>query len=679
METRIIGPTVDAREREALPRRRLTQEIFPTVPPDILETIEPILAYFEKAVREMGFVDRFARSGAMRQVVPNPEIDRTRAAFAHLGEMIPSLRRHPIIGPLMRGSNDMDLNIAAGSRSYPEDVEGEDEDRLSYLFTWIAQMYLENRFAGKELIELGEENGRQYYVMEIDGFNEIEISYGRIGTNPKVKGIEMRYTRDGNEVFITHVGFYSQFEHNKRAGFLVSDGSQFSVVLGSDEDYLTIDENEVSLRDKAKQLLLPDKFASRSKDKDISADMERTLRAIRNKIFYHIEPDREEDVSKYKQYFTETEWKDVEQNTDIFSRLFTHEGWDRIIDVISTAIRKYQKEPPPPYMQGVFIKEIMVMAEADPYLFLMICEKTDLLRIFPMFRDVSPFYVRSLLTSDAFSFAKERGGFVPRERRSHRSVMKSREYWKKSGYSGLKLLTDAFTNEQRDTRISCLSEEQVDYLISFDGNNIVGALGFGEVGRLRDPINVYDESYYRSLTNRLCKIASQKLQASGIQYSREVHTFVRDTIHAIMNKVVNKDNIEFNFTEVIKSPRAAINQIKNVLIPLGIISPIGGDLVVITEPDILEDLVTPLSTEEDRNLRTRYIEDFMRAVELIQGQLSSKRAEVLQGKIDKAGSVSLLGEKYVEHILKNSYFSAKSLFFNKPPLEAIKKWLGVAS
>lgn len=502
--------------REYLKRNRpafLLDKIYPHLREQheqVALMLEPILAQYASSVRQ-GNNGRYnidlVRSGFHRylsqDIVPSSQlsreeveslqkgaqdIERVRSNFARIDSP-----NNPVWSALGTGSNDADFYLGLSNKIVRADgndkLTDEDifylQDKFNRIVLHSFNQYTRTKKFGEASSMDVTEDGfkRTHYIFSNNEYS-IDAVFGVIPTAKKLVAGRICVKHFGKEVFVVDLGFATNWANNKRFGPYVSDKSQLGAAIKDKGETLVIDDRQDSERElhkKRKILIGQDAFASFDVDKvNLSGDLERVIRALRVNAFYH------------KSF--STKWSEAMVQ---MSQMFQDPAWLRTQNVIKEAIMAFErnKSEPTPEMQKVFIKEILVMIEHDPYLFLLLSEKTGLLRIFPQFRYESPGFERKLLTTaDAFNFCQREGKQVPFYERNFTSIWASRQIWLQGNdqgirYSGLKMLLNALHGYTIDVQDPYLTNDDAEELYHYEKDRELpertfGYFSFNEENRL---------------------------------------------------------------------------------------------------------------------------------------------------------------------------------------------------
>lgn len=473
--------------------------------PQIVDLIEPMLADYANLIRKEGYTLDGVRSGFHRLITPNKRIDEVRSTFSKLCDSY-DMGNSNIWTELARGSDDFDSYVGRMPVN----------DRAAKILTVDELKYL-----GEKFLDVGERRLLQYWKGEyhvsdtyldkgrkvIDFLTDqyrFKISFGQMEKVNDIFTGKIEVTdNSGREIFVFDLGFYTNYQKNRRFGLFVDRASQDGATLvATPEETLIFDREKyphAKLAEKKDLLMGSNYWEESAVDYDVLADLERTLRALRVKVFYHKEFDgRDKDT--------------------IYNSLFVNgpQGWDRITKVLTRAI-DYFNEPLENSKEGgrkeesqerksaqkKYVKETLIMLEADPYLTLLIAGKVPLLQLFPYFMARDNEYLDGLLKSAAFYYQGD--AYMPKkqEERGLDDILESRRLWllehtSGNGYSGLKLVYDAINGISRDEKRRSLKGKEALFFYSPD-NRILGILNFGEQisrdGSLAEISRQYEETF----------------------------------------------------------------------------------------------------------------------------------------------------------------------------------------
>lgn len=488
----------------AEPFSSIFQDIFPNISSEALYALELPTAFFIREATENSEQEKQDRiikeaylmqTGAYRYLDPdNQEMERVREEFQRINEKL-KLSKDSVWGTLGGiGCNDLDIRFKKQKMFITEDAvendigfEPSETLALNALFLDIYKGIFETsygqiipedpnkpKFLSLPVTEVPILEGKEHETLLNDSLTARTL-IGHPPTNNKIHFATSEISQYVNDVLRpvckVDIGYFGNFDAEKRLGSTVSKKANIGLKLKAVDDRLIIDESDNSLRQKKDELYGMDRFEQISSDPDIGNEVERVLRAIRLNMFYH----REKKEIEGKPFFQE----------DVLANMFDDASWRKIRDTFNNAAMIFKEGGLPDNKEQLhlFTKEVLVMIEQDPYLFLQIAEKTDLLKIFPAFRNVSVDFIRSLMASDALTFKKIEGSKDPRtpllrRRRNSRSYMESRQIWQNTSYSGLKLFTDALFGFRRNEQNEHLTRDDQKMLFYEENGQEYGVFSF---------------------------------------------------------------------------------------------------------------------------------------------------------------------------------------------------------
>lgn len=376
---------------------------------------------------------------AARILSENPRIEVVRQQLANLRRILPSGAPQSLVTlteELARGPYDLD--IKAGT---DPDSQERFRNRFFNAAGQVLGIKADDYFASQG-DDYPKEGKRQRVSGQVEGLG-MEYSFGPIPSNPRKENGQVRFVKNGQEIFIVHFGFfpddYEGYLADKRAGgALVSNKLQMALPLGRNGENIVLTESDEVLAKKRKLLFLPDSFSIESTGES-TQDMEIALRAIRYGIFYH-------------------------QGNQV-DDLFTAPALERLSQVFKKARETFSSLGPSEILQRCYQKEILVCLEADPYLFLQVAERTGLFFLFPYFCQTPASFVRGILTANALTLEMVEDPenpltktLLPLYRRNQAAVLRQAELYLKSQFSGGKLFVDALDKRLRQEQNLSLAD-----------------------------------------------------------------------------------------------------------------------------------------------------------------------------------------------------------------------------
>ena len=693
----------------------LLDQIYPDLVerhPDVIEIIEPLLARYAHFIRPKGYSFDAVRSGFHRLISPNSITDQVKFEFVYVnGEWG---LKDDIWSELARGSDDFDGYVGK-IRQGEDEVTRFTSDELNSLgqdFLEVADAYLPSILSMRSyeviehLRERDEETQNDVIQVLSSGENssqdyEFKVKFGRHERKPEVTvgKIQVVDLLTGREIFVFDLGFYTDYLQNRRFGLLVDEASQLGATLVATEaDTLALDPKYTmaELDEKLEQLMGPDSWRTTAFDRDIPADAERVLRAIRVKLFNHKEPILPDNI--YGSLFVEGGL-----------------GWDRINGVLQRAI-EYLDQPlvgnaemvekeirRRVSLQKKLTKELLVMTETDPYLVLLIANRTPLLRIFPAFRYVNQDFFSELLRREAFYFQGHELYPIPEGKRTPKSILESRIRWLEErrmvgGYSGLKLFHDAYSNETRSGENRHLTSDEARFLYSKENGGQFGLFGFEEMKDRPISENHNSGVLYGSFFNRRFRVF---LKTNGIylpEYSygdsREIRpkfitsfsdglNFAVLRLGEIVNSRTKNFSLEFLFDDgVTVIPPRFREEVQLQLYAAGFIRPFGSDRYEGAKLGELEDFPTVerLWHRDDRDewtkIRHKYERILLKTIEnMIKTNRTDRRKKDHQGSQSPTVIAKRLSQRFVEYFLRRFYPSSALYNYHTPPDYLCHEWM----
>lgn len=414
-----------------LPGLNIFERFYPDLPSDLVSHADRLMADIlftiindDNGCNLIGSLAR--RIAESNKGWDNPNFERVRRQFSHLSELNPNDK---ILLELSRGYYDIDMKS-----TLPSDTLG------ARLLDNVADYF--HQFNVKDILE--EEKGNRRYIRgQLNGNLQIEASFGAIPTNNLFKNGTISFIYGEKELFVVHIGTYpktyDEIIADKRSGELLSKKSGLNLDLRKAGNSIVIDKESIEIAEKI--MNEPDDFESDAIG-DLPSEVERTLRSIRIAILHH-------------RYIG-----DQIINSFITSRyispLFTSRAMVRMGKIFHEAVANFAKPETQPSdtTKLLYMKELIVSAAADPFLFMILAESFHFLNIVP--RCGYPCLPRKVLTSDAFSsytieMVNSRARLVPLYKRNHQFVLTQWDKWQANPNreKGLRLLYQGLDGHQR--------------------------------------------------------------------------------------------------------------------------------------------------------------------------------------------------------------------------------------
>jgi len=697
----------------------LLDQIYPDLlekHPDVIEIIEPLLANYARSIRELDYSFDAVRSGFHRLIVHNPLIGRVGSEFAYVQEHY-SLE-DLIWRELGRGPNDFDgfvgkiktgdhepkkfaedelLMLARHFLENAETVLPEILKLRSYDFTVDPRRFDENTH--QEVIEYlawGGDYNREYGIKVMFGQHKLkpEITIG------KIEVVDISTNR---EVFVFDLGFYTNYERDRRYGLLVDEASQLgATLLANPDDTLFLDTKytEAVLDEKRAQLIGPDRWTTTATDNYIEADAERVIRALRVKFLFHEEPI--DPMNMYSRFFDEGDY-----------------GWNRITKVLkgiidyldkpligdTEAVEKEKRRRAT--IQTKLTKEMLVMMEADPYMVLFITLRTPLLRVFPHFRHHPSEYFSGLLRKEAFYFQGPEFNPIPQKGRTPETILASRKLWLAErmagrGCSGLKLFLNAYDDVTRSPDNIHLTEDEAQFLFSRQNGDQFGLFGFEE--NRSSATNGHDHTgiFYSNIINRRLHpfLENIGLHLAGYtsggppeRRSQIINSYT-DGLNFVLRRlgeVISSGTKNFSLTslfddDITVMPPRFQEEIKLQLYAAGFIRPFGSGQYVDAAQWELEDfrIVEKLWHRDDRDewtiIRHSCESKFRETIEdlkknKVKRDRRDRKRTVVMSDRSAADLARRLSQRYVDHYLRRFYSTSALYNFHPLPEFVWREWI----
>jgi len=536
-----------------LPGRNIFDKFYPDLSENLRRRIDRVIGNTVNALLQPPYNYGIDLAGSLARRLcedsiglNDPNIERVRRRFVQMRQAAPN---NQVIGDLARGPYDIDLRVAKDNIDF-------DQFGNEFLNVVMVNVF-NNEIPAEEITETVDVDGRRSLISKYDDESIIEASFGQVKTNPTASAGKISFIEKGREVFVIDIGFHPQSYpaamSDRRSGYRTSDKSKIALPLEIIADGIGITANSESKQTRI--LRNPDNFEATALSEDIASETELALRAVRIAIFHHKE----------------------EGNTNIYSQLFTNEAWYRLEDIFTKATQAFSENLPVEAMQKVFLKEALICLEADPYLFLLIAEKTGLLRIFPYFRNMPVYFVRDILTREAFFASDDLMIHNPRNpriqvilppyMRNQQALLNTRRAWnsREDKISGLKIfinsLNDVFTS-LRSPELDKREEKQLLSILSFSPP---------EIDFERRVIKAADNVYYSRYIDLLIQRRARKAHADKVRFEN----YINNTF----------DN---HFIE--RRPMLLQEYYAKLLSLWGILTPIDDNFFTFTPPRILKSI-----------------------------------------------------------------------------------------
>jgi len=479
----------------------------------------------------------------------------------------------PLVLELARGPNDIDLKVGVTNGKITEVKE----TTFGRIFLGTAQRAM--IYSGGVPSSITEKDKRRCLNCSFDE-QEIECSFGQISTNSKRKNARIRFFQNGREIFTVDIGFYpgdfmGLLNDRRAGGQSVSKKQQGAIPLEIIEGNLSLVVTDP--QSKVQELASPDDFSDQRIPEmvyPIDGEVEKLLRMLHVNLFHHKKLNLEEDV---------------------YRQIFNPRIWDWMEKVVGEAVETFSQTPPSLKAQQLFLKEIAVCLEEDPYLTLLIGEKIGLLKIFSTFSGTPIFLPRFLLTSDNFTFeVGEDGGFLPLTKRDQTAILRQRELFLESGVSGLRIVYDAlFGGERRASMGEKITPEEF--------VKVMSCFGFARsMTKARHQLTsdyqkeiyekVYSRSYEEIMALRGRKYRKKKYLQMGKHVLEQLAIFSLERIAGLFSYddfesyLINRRPSWFIGRD--ESYTVNIDLVFNHLVRVGVITAIDKSLFFLTPPNV---------------------------------------------------------------------------------------------
>jgi len=412
-------------ERQFLVEQKIFDRFYPDLTEEMKDEIDYVLGGVTRGILAAGIGCSLTRSLVPRLCLAtssdSPDrVELVREKFSSLREGITpetSEDTQKLISQLARGPYDLDIKM-----------EVEEDEQIDFGKDLIAALtqLLEGHQFGVNAPVINDEGDR---VRLVSGDLKIEAVFGEVPLKPDIKHTEISFYQGEEKVFKAHFGFFGdllkRLDNDTRFGQVTNKLSVYLPLYIDGTSVFVIEEDIESQRE---FLLEPDSYIFKYEyDGELEKHTEILLRAIRYAIFSH------------------------KELTDVYSDLFTEKTWGSLSEMVKYAVEYFSKDENvvSPELERVYLKEILVCLEADPYLFLLIAEKIGLLGLFPFFKDKPNYISRALLTDNSFTFEMEDGSLLFPSKRDLSAILRQRKIFLKSGVSGLRIVCDALKGEDK--------------------------------------------------------------------------------------------------------------------------------------------------------------------------------------------------------------------------------------
>ncbi|MBI2641792.1 hypothetical protein HYW87_04355 [Candidatus Roizmanbacteria bacterium] len=581
--------------------------IFPKAPEEILGLAETYMSIVVNTANHRGISVDFARSGLLRKIKPNPQIDQVRQRFGTIFSL-QGIRQQPSAHRLIKslatlGPNDFDVKIGSNR---PDRLFTEEDESLANsilfdsalsLFGGLAireptieetgilsrgtieeQIKNKRRYVGKYIDETVDKDWK-HMIFDLPNEILIDVSFGERAGN---KVGEIIFSQHGRDAFVIHLGSHAYDERktqtDTRSGARVSSKAQLATpLLVNSAPPLRIDEGEIH------RLLeivnSPGHIESSSipPDSQFASVIHQALRELRINGGFYIGEKSDSAKTLIKRMFDRYTWGHLRK---IFNK--------------ATELLKAGELIVSPEMESNYVKDILVMLEASPYRALVGAIMTDNLRIFPFFREVPVYYFYDLLTSDAFTFemvqdpniASQRT-YMPKYRRNWSAVLRSERLWERSDVDGIKLFWLAVINQSRDLTNPQLTLPQLGKLID-------------KQGALALESNLRYDEYRRSEANHIDRIRDAAKAMYDFLHLAEANPELKSQIDKVLRILEGFTKKRERSTVALDSLLEDLNvddvflpEIRSFFYRSGIMTPLGSpdsNLCTFTPPSILDSI-----------------------------------------------------------------------------------------